>query len=574
MADPSLFHSSLTALLGVAPPAEEGGYFSVVKIVLFALAIILWAHTAAWSEKDLRTIRVPKGVWTPAIFFSGMLGLVAWMLVPNFWLGMVIHVILFGTIGLIYVVFRNRRVSPAQTVLTMAHLQRLGKSGGKTKDEAMHGKDRTRIKDASGKSPTWPTDPVEHAAYQATQDLLFDAIWRRASDVLMDLLPNEPMKIIYRIDGVDRARDPIDPETAPRLIGHLKRIAGLNPDEHRRPQHGKFKATIGAGGASDKSVDADVQTSGSTAGERMLMKLFSAEAKFRLPDLGFTKTQLPLFEKVLAEPKGVVVVSGPRGSGVTSTLYAILRGHDAFMQNIHTLEVTKSLDLENITQHVYDSADNTVPFGRRFRSILRTEPDVAMAGDTPDAETAALAAAAGRQGKKIYLGMNAGDCFIALRRYLQGVNDLGLAASSLVAITSQRLARVLCANCRRAYKPNPEILKKANLSASENRPFYRPPNPDEIEVDKQGNPMLCQVCQGTGYVGRTAIVEMFVPDDELRAMIANGSPLPNLKVEARKRGMLYLQDVGLHKVYEGQTAIAEILRVTKEIEATKGKGAA
>ncbi|HWL93000.1 MAG TPA: ATPase, T2SS/T4P/T4SS family, partial [Phycisphaerae bacterium] len=545
----------------------EGGYFAIWKIVLFALAMLAWAHNSAWAEKDLRTIRVPKAVWIPAIFGSGLIGLVVWIFIPMFWVGLLVFAVLYLPAILSYVVYRNKRVAPAQTVLSMAHINRIaqGKAGKKT--DSTHAGDRARIKMADGKSPAWPTDPVEHTAYQAMQDLLFDAIWRRASDVMMDLLPNEPMKIVYRIDGVDRSRDPIDPETAPRVFAHLKRIASLNSEEHRRPQQGGFKATIGAGGGGDKAVDVDLKTAGSTAGERMQMKLFSAEAKFRLPDLGLTKTQLPVLEQIVKEPKGVVIVSGPRGSGVTSTLYAILRSHDAFMQNIHTLEVTKSLDLENITQHVYDSADGTVTFGRRFRSILRTEPEVAMAGDTPDAETAALAAAAGRQGKKVYLGMSAGDTFIALRRYLQSVNDNALAASSLVGITSQRLARVVCSACRRAYKPDPNLLKKANLSAAEHRPFYRPPNPDELEVDKQGNPILCALCQGSGYVGRTAIIEIFSPDAEIRGMIAKGVPIPNIKVEVRKRGMLYLQEIGLHKVYEGQTSIAEILRVTKEAEA-------
>ncbi|MBX3394205.1 MAG: Flp pilus assembly complex ATPase component TadA [Phycisphaerae bacterium] len=555
----------LVSPLLAALPTDEGGYFAIWKIIIYALCVVLWAHTAAWSDKDLRLLRVPLGFWVPAIFFSGVLGLVLWLVIPLYFVGILIFAVTFGPAAISYVVFRNRRVAPAKTVLTSAHIKRIASGRSKeSTEEALSGKDRTRIKGPDGKQPAWPTDPTEHAAYQATQDLLFDSIWRRASDVLIDMIPNEPLKIMYKIDGVDRTRDPLDPETAPRVIGHLKRISGLNVEEHRRPQQGKFKATIGAGAGAERTVDVDVKTSGSTAGERMLLKMFSEEAKFRIPDLGFTKAQLPVFEEAIQQPKGVVIVSGPRGSGVTSSLYAILRSHDAFMQNIHSLELSKSMDLENITQHVYDSSDGTVSFGRRFRSILRTEPDIVMAGDTPDAETAALAAAAGRQGKKVYLGMNASDTFVALRRYLQSVNDNALAASSLIAITSQRLARVLCAQCRRAYKPDPNLLKKANLAENENRPFYKPPNPDEIEVDKQGNPILCPACQGSGYIGRTAIIELFVPDQEIRNMVAQGAPLPSIKAEARKRGMLYLQEVGLHKVYEGQTAIAEILRVTKE----------
>ncbi len=567
---PGPFHSSpLTPFLLAALP-QEGGYFDVFKIVLFTLAMVLWLYSAAWCEQDLKTLRVPKGLWTAAVFGTGLLTIVIWFLVPIYWIGLMLFLVLYGAAIIGYVVFRNKRVSPAQTVLSVAHLQRLGKGGG-GRQRDIHSKDRVRIKDPAGKAPPWPKDPDEHAAYQAMQDLLFDAIWRRASDVRIDLLSSEPVKVIYKIDGVDRVREPLDPVEGVRIFGHLKRISGMNPDEHRRPQSGRFTATIGAGGAGDKAVDVEVKTSGSTAGQRMLLKMFAEEAKLRVGDLGLTRQQLKSFEKVLAEPKGVVLVSGPHGSGVTSTLYAILRNHDAFMQNIHTLEVTKALDLENVTQHVYDSQDGAVSFGKRFRSILRTEPDVAMAGDTPDAETAALAATAGRQGKKIYLGLTARDTFSALRKYLQAVNDQPLAASSLLAITNQRLARRVCPECRRAYKPDPNLLRKANLPTGDNRPFYRPPNPDEIEVDKQGTPILCPVCQGSGYIGRTGVYELLVIDDQLRNLISQGKPLANVKVEARKAGMLYLQEIALHKVYEGQTSINEVLRVTRDA-AAEGSG--
>ncbi len=557
------------SLLAVLP--RTGDHYSLFKIVLFTLAFMLWAHNSAWVQKDLKILRVPQGFWILAIFGTGILCLAIWLLVPLFWLGFGLFAVLYGTVMILFVVFHNKRVSPSQTVLTVSHIQRLTQGGKKTKSERAHSKDRARIKAADGKSPPWPKDPDEHAAYQAIQDLLFDSIWRRTSDVRLDLLPDQPVRVIYKIDGVEREREPLDEALGSLIFDQLKTIGGMNPEERRRPQNGAFKATIGAGGTGDKSVDVDVKTSGSTAGQRMLMKLYSDEAKFRVSELGFTAAQLNVFEQQAAAPKGVIVVSGPRASGVTSTLYAIVRSHDAFMQNIHTLEVTKSLELENITQHVYDSQNGTVSFGKRFRSILRTEPDVIMAGDTPDTETSALAAVAGRQGKKIYLGTSAKDTFSALGRYLQGVNDPALAASSLLAVTNQRLARILCTECRRAYKPNPNVLKKANLAAGENRPFYRPPNEDEIEVDKQGNPLLCPVCQGSGYIGRTAVIELLVLNDALRQLIAKGAPLSTLKVEARKQGMLYLQEIAMHKVYEGQTSIAEVSRVTTQADSKKAK---
>jgi type II secretory ATPase GspE/PulE/Tfp pilus assembly ATPase PilB-like protein len=543
----------------------RGGYFSTAKIILFLLAAVLWAQNAAWTQADMKKVRAADSMWMVLVFSTGALCLIAWLLIPLFWVGFAIFAVAYGTVIIIYVVWRNRRVAPSQTVLTSAHLRRLTQ-GKKTKlsAEALHAKDRTRIRNFEDKIAPWPTDPVEHSAYQAMQDLLFDAIWRRASDIRLDFIPEQPVKVVYRVDGVERVCEPIDPQLSIHLLSQLKRISGMNPDEHRRPQAGKFNAAIGAGAGSEKSVDIEAKASGSTVGQRVGLKVIAEESKFRPPDIGLTKDQLPVFQKLIGHPKGVMICSGPRGSGLTSTLYAILRSHDAFMQNIHTLEISKSLTLENITQHVYEAGDGLVTFGSRFRSLIRTEPDVAMAGDTPDAETMAFAAAAGRQQKKLYLGMTAHDTFSALRRYVDGVGDHALAASSLLALTCQRMVRILCPQCRRAYKPDPMLLKKANLPTGENRPFYRPPNPDEIEVDKHGNQLICQVCQGSGYFGRSGVFELLVIDEPLRAMIAKGTDIQALKADARKKGMLYLQEVALQKVFDGVTSINEVLRVTKE----------
>jgi type II secretory ATPase GspE/PulE/Tfp pilus assembly ATPase PilB-like protein len=566
--DASLTHHILAAL------PSAGGYFDPIKIGLYFGCILLWAHTCAWVQKDTKKVRVPSGMWVGLNAGSGLLSLLLFMFLPSFWISLVAYLLLFGSCALVYVFFRNKRVAPAETVLTLAHIQRLGKGkAGGASDEAQHGKDRTKIKDSNNKSPAWPTDPDQHAGYQVMQDLLFDVIWARASDVRMDLLQGQPLKIVYKVDGIDRSREPIDAQPAAIVFYYLKKIAGMSPEEGRKPQNGRFKASIGAGKA-EKTVEFDVRASGSTAGQRILMKLVFDENKLRLPDVGFIKPQMPIIEAVLAEPKGLVLCTGPRASGVTTTLYAFVRGHDAFIQNIHTLEVTKLMDIENVTQHVFDSSDATASFGKRLRSILRTEPDVFLSGDLPDAESAAVAAAAAKQGKKIYAGMQAKDTFDALRTYLQLVNDTPLAAAGLHAIINQRLLRLVCGNCRRGYKPDPALLKKANLPLDENRPFYRPPNPNEVETDKHGTPILCPVCQGAGYLGRTGVFEVFVISDALRSLIAKGEAIATIKTEARKKGMLYLQEVALHKVYDGVTSINEVLRVTQEKPAAPARAAA
>lgn len=568
---PNVIGLQMHSLLAALP--AEGGYFDPAKLIVFALAVLLWAYTAAWVQQDIIRLRLPPGMWSPLVLGSGILGLFLFLLIPIFFVGLLAFAAVFGGAAIAYVLHRNKRVAPAQSVLTLAHLRRLGKGGAIDAEALQEGKDRTRIKDHAGKTPAWPKDPVEHAGYQAMQDLLFDAIWRRASDVRMDFAPQQPLKIIYRVDGVDRAREPVDAQSASMVLMHLKRISGCNVEEHRRPQSGKFKASIGAGGKGDKGVEVEVKTSGSSTGERMLLRLLSEEGKFRLMDIGLLKDQAEKLQAIVQEPKGVVLCSSPKAGGVTSTMYACLRAHDAFIQNIHTLELSKAMDLENITQHVFDSQDGTVTFGKRLRSILRTEPDVCLIGEMVDAETAAQAAAAGRQGKKIYMGVAAKDVFHALGLYMQAVADNHLVASSLLAVTSQRLARLLCTQCRKGYKPDPAILKKANLPLDANRPFYRPPNPNEIEVDKKGNPIVCAVCQGSGYLGRTGVFEILLVDDAVRNHISKGTPLQTIKTEVRKKGMLFLQEVALHKVYEGITSINEVLRVTKD-PASAAPGAA
>ncbi len=552
------------SLLAALP--EKGGYFSIVSIILFMLCVVLWAYSSAWVRKDMQKNRSIKGPWIGAVCSAGALCLVIWLVVPIFWIGLILFAAGFGGTFIAFAVKHNQIVAPAKSILTKAHLDRVmkgSKKGGSSKVEDTS-KDRTRIKNHAGKAPKWPSNSAEREAYQTLQDLMFDAIWRRASDVRLDLVPGKPVKVVYKVDGVERAREPVAAEMGPGLFKHFKTIAGMDPEEHRKPQEGRFQAAIGAEGQSEKNADVAAKTLGSTAGQRMLLNLFTEESKFRVQDIGLTQSQISLFEKLVAAPKGVLICSGPRGSGTTSTLYAILRSHDVFMQHIHTLETTKAMDLENITQHVFNSKASDVTFGNRFRSILRMDPDICMASDVPDAETAAHAAAAAKQGKKIYLGMQARDCFSALRHYLEGVGDPSAVASSLLAISNQRLVRVLCPECRVAYKPDPKVLKKGNLPTDSNRPFYRPPNPNEIEVNKQGEQAACPVCQGSGFLGRTGVFEILYIDGELRNLIAKGTPLPTLKVEARKRKMHYLQEVALQKVYDGMTSINEVLRVTKE----------
>jgi type II secretory ATPase GspE/PulE/Tfp pilus assembly ATPase PilB-like protein len=172
--------------------------------------------------------------------------------------------------------------------------------------------------------------------------------------------------------------------------------------------------------------------------------------------------------------------------------------------------------------------------------------------------------------KKIYMGMQARDTFDALKKLVSLAGDLDTVAQSLQMITCQRLVRKLCIACRQAYKPDPQLLKKANLPADKIEHFFRPP-PGGL-VDNKGNPILCTNCQGSGYFGRTGVFELLVIDDGLRELIKKGQPVSAIRAMARKNGMLYQQEVGLQKVMDGVTSMNEMLRVLREEEAKPGSG--
>jgi general secretion pathway protein E len=246
-------------------------------------------------------------------------------------------------------------------------------------------------------------------------------------------------------------------------------------------------------------------------------------------------------------------------------LYALLRMHDAFMTNLLTIEREPLRELENITQYIYDPTKHDGSYARQLQTVLRREPDAVMVSDCLDRETAHLAVKAAGEGKRIYVGMLARDSFDALKKLLSLAGDTDLVADVLRTIASQRLVRKLCVACRLAYKPDIGLLKKANLPVDKIEHFYRPPKAEEM-MDDKGNTRLCPNCQNSGYYGRTGLFEMLEVDPVMRQLIANGQPLAALRAQARKNGMLYLQEVGLQKVIAGTTGMNEMLRVLRDEE--------
>lgn len=553
---------SIPMILAQVPPQTT--FVNPFKILVVIVVTLGWAAVLQWIDRDTNIVKTKREQWN-VIVAAGSLAAYFVLLVPPwrgtgmFLAGLGLWFVIIGGAALAYVIHRNGRVVPDARVLTAAHFKRL-LSGGDKKTAAVKDKgQRVRVAGADGKWAVRPEDPEQYADYAAVQDFLFDALWRRATDVEL-LAGKEKYRIVYKIDGVASEREGLPPEEGERIFRLLKAVAGLNPQEIRRPQSGKIKAALLA---QEGDVGyTEVTTSGTTAGERMRLRVETGAQVLRTTDLGMAPARVELLKKLISQPTGLLLLSSPPHHGLTTTQYAIIRSHDAYIQNIHALEKRSLVDLDNVTQTIFEGDNSDVNFARRLQTVLRREPDVVMVSDCEDRETAQIASRAAADDRKIYLGLIASDTFEALARYLELVGDNKLAAKALIGVVGQRLIRMLCTECRQAIRPDPALLKKMNVPPEKVERIYR--HPEDPILDKKGNEIICPTCQGTGYHGRTGVFEVMVCDPAVKQLIAEGAPLDRIKTQCRKNKMLYLEEEAFLKVIEGITDVKELLRAVRQ----------
>ncbi|MCP4375629.1 MAG: Flp pilus assembly complex ATPase component, partial [bacterium] len=376
---------------------------------------------------------------------------------------------------------------------------------------------------------------------------------RRASEA--DISPGSQQAAVVRFitDGVLCTQPSISLTDSDRLIQAIKSMSGLDPEERRRPQEGVLSLDFAG-----KQIEIGVTTTGSTGGQRMQFKAMHEALRTKIDDLGMTNT---IKESVLAMSKcdsGLLIVSGRIGSGVTSTLYSIMRTMDAYTKSLVTLEAKASADIENITQSVYGDPKK---LPEALTAVIRRDPDIIMVDACPDAQTAKLIVDASAS-KLVILGMGAVDAFTGLALWLKACGSEIDGMQNLRAVLCQLLIRNLCPACRKPYRPDQQLLAKANLTSSQIERFYKPPEPGQ--VDEDGNPIICPSCQGTGYIGRTGVFELLEANDDIRKLIAESAQLAQIKSACRKNNMHYLQENALQKVIDGLTSIQEVIRVTQQ----------
>lgn len=529
-----------------------GGYVSPWKLILMMAAFFVWLLLVRWVYLDTLAVRTNTISWTLILISSGLAALSLWLLIPVFFIGLLLYLIVVSGAGMAYITHRNTQVSDFERVMTGEHLKNLFTNPHKKIEQASHG--ISYITGNGNEVPLPEPKSEEMEGFIITCELIDDAVWNRA-DVIRLIPQKDEYAVVYEIDGVATKQEPKTQEEVGFLIYYTKQLASLEIQEKRKPQRGKFKAVLPEG----EHTQWEVNTSGSTAGEQVRIERVSELVSRKIEELGLNENQFESIRSLREIKSGLIIISGTKRSGLTSTLYTLLGNHDPFMNNINTLEKNPAGELHNITQFKYSLSDTgTEPYSRRLQSVFRKGPEIVGVGDCEDAQTALLASsAAANDGRIVYVLMESASISEAMTKWLKWVKDPNLIADSLVAVINQRLIRKICDECRMPYKPNPGIFKKFNIPPDEDSTFYRA---GEIEYDKHGKPIVCEHCQGTGFYGRVGLFETIRIDDELRKIIRKAKSAQDYVAAFRRAGMLYIQEQSIKKVSTGETCINEVIR--------------
>jgi type II secretory ATPase GspE/PulE/Tfp pilus assembly ATPase PilB-like protein len=537
-----------------------GGYISIFKFIVFLIMFFAWIPLLTWTFHDAKGMESNEVFWTAIILGAGAIGVIIWLLTPVFIVGMLLYLIAVGGSSLAYVKHRNSLALDFDKVLTVDHIKSLLESKDKKIAKL---KTYTFITANKNEIPIPEPRTPDFFGFKTAYEILSDALWRRASSIAFSPTPQD-YNIAYYVDGSVLKQPSIGKEQMKYFIHFVKNLADLDTKEKRKPQKGSFKIAKG-----ENSTEWEVTTAGSTAGEQVRLKEISHEELPRLHEIGLMPEQheqLARFNKI---KQGVYIISGPTKSGITTTLYAFLRNHDAFINHISTLERQASHKLPNISQNTFSLSDTgTTTFAKKLLTVMRTGPDVVGIGECEDAETAQVACKAAADGKLVYITIKADGVIQAYAKWMKFVGDRNLAAGTLLGISNQRLVRLLCSECKQAYTPDKELLKKFNISAEKTKVLYRA---GKVLYDKRGKATTCEKCQGTGHFGRVGIFEMITLSNDLRKALVQTRSLPEIGTQFRRAKMLYLQEQALRRVISGTVAINEMIRVLSAGKAKKTK---
>lgn len=416
-----------------------------------------------------------------------------------------------------------------------------------------------------GELPAPDKESPEFEIRVAAEEVVRKGVDLRASQI--EILPGKEgiYGVMYMVDGVRQTGQQMTAQQGAAIIDLFKTAAGLDVNDRRRRLQGELK--IGFGGAS--LTPTRVTTMGTSAGQRLTMLIDPAkQVAIKLEDMGLLPNQLSDLKKIVEDRKGAVLLSAPPDNGRTTTMYMMLRQHDAYTSNVQTVESEPQSVIEGVRQNVFDPQVDGAEYSTTVRSILRRDPDAVGVAEMPDENTAKEVARADHDHTRVYLGMAADSPLTAIQLYARAVGDQAKAAESLHGVIAQKLARRLCSNCKAPFPPTPDILKKLGLPP-EVKQLYRKSGQVMVR-DKQ---QTCPMCGGSGYFGQVGFFAVHpIGRDEQKLIAVND--MTGLRNLFRQKKQPSIQSAGLQHVVAGDTSVEELVRVTQAADSAKPAAAA
>ena len=378
---------------------------------------------------------------------------------------------------------------------------------------------------------------------QLVNMVIVQGVKDRASDIHIE--PNESGLIIrFRIDGILHDIKNFPNKIKSAIISRIKILSKMDIAERRLPQDGRFQIKFGS-----REVDLRVSTLPTVFGEKAVLRLLDkSKGLIKLNSIGFLEKQLNDFKAIIGSSYGIILITGPTGSGKSTTLYATLNEINSKDKNVITVEDPVEYKLKRISQ-VQIKPKINLTFANTLRSILRQDPDIIMIGEIRDIETAEIAVQAALTGHLVFSTLHTNDAASAITRLIDMQVEPFLISSSVIGVIAQRLVRVICENCKEEYTPSEEVFEmlKKETNIDNNIKLYRGKG--------------CPICKNTGYYGRTSIFELILLDEEIRSLIVSKAHSSVIKNTALRNGLKTLRTCGLEKVLKGITTIEEVLRV-------------
>jgi general secretion pathway protein E len=536
---------------------EIGQYISIWKPLVLFTVVLLWVRLLTWSDKDAEDAHLPRQLLNTAFFGGLLLAVLLAIYMPVFIAGLGLLLFVLGIEAAIYLTLRNKKVG----------LKDLGKDfndwvqsivGRKAKVvKAQAG--QVGLIGQGGVIPPPQSDSPEMPGYVASQKVLTDPMLKGASAIRL-IAGTGGAQVRFAVDGFPYESPGLSREEAAAAVTYLKSVTGLDLNERRKPQSTTAKAVLNG-----RKTELRVKTWGSTEGESLGVDVDpKSHFEFTLDRIGLTDGQFEEMDRVIKDPVGIVLMSAPDGQGLTNLLYAALRRHDAFLQHIQTVERNPEIELEGIRQNKLPSAPAAGEETKLVNWVASQEPDVIMVDRVDDQRTARELIKYVASGKRVYIGIRAASCFEALILWDKFNNGDKNAIQHTRLVVNARLVRLLCNACKQEYSPDPDTLRKLNMSPDRVGSLFQARNTPLR--DPKGNPLVCDFCKDIHFKGRIGVYEIMEVDDEVRQVLMAGRPeesVNRLKMLFKKQKRKYLQELAVALAIAGETSLHEVARVLK-----------